>query len=240
MPRTVERYQNPVIGDEIRLRLFAYNSNNRADVSDVEKVETYIRVVETEENPDGLTLVSTLTDITHDETGLYSVSFTADSVNYKIGNYIDLWYVTVDGEDVKITNHFAVHPKLWFTSPLPLIYDFKFGMSPNRVRKGSKRYLNINVTPNVPNSDTLYQYYSNIAVIAPMEIYMEQTCGPCVPDEQDLRLVIDGEDVELREKCVGYYLLDTAELSTGIYMVWIEMDFGETIHISDKMPLEIY
>lgn len=41
MPTIKERYQNPVVGDTIRLRLFFYNSNNFADVNTIDQVAIY-------------------------------------------------------------------------------------------------------------------------------------------------------------------------------------------------------
>jgi len=34
-----ERFQNPVVGDELKLRVFAYNSNNYRNFNSVTKVE---------------------------------------------------------------------------------------------------------------------------------------------------------------------------------------------------------
>jgi hypothetical protein len=61
-----------------------------------------------------------------------------------------------------------------------------------------------------------------------------------MPQEQDLRLVIDSDDVTLREACRAYYMLDTTEMSCGIYNVWFEMEFGESLYISDKQQLQIF
>ena len=98
----------------------------------------------------------------------------------------------------------------------------------------------IDITPNVPKSSDLEKYYQNLAITSPISISIEQECGECIPVEQDLRLVVDCEVVELREKCVGYYFLDTTELDCGIYNVWFQMDFGNTVHISDKQQIQIY
>jgi hypothetical protein len=54
-----ERYQNPTVGDQINLRLFTYNSNNRRNVEEIQKVEIF--VLDSSEisatNPDGLRLI---------------------------------------------------------------------------------------------------------------------------------------------------------------------------------------
>lgn len=236
-----ERYQNPVIRDEIKLRLFSYNSNNRANVGSISKVEIYFLDPEekTETNPDGRRLVQTIEDIVQEETGLYSVTFIAESELFTIGQYVDVWNVTVGTENAKIENYFQIFPDLWFTTPIPIIYDFDFSFRPNRLRKGAKRYLAIEIIPNVPNKDQLFSYYQNLAITSPIKISISQECGECLPAEEDLRLIIDEASVELREKCAGYYFLDTTDLEVGIYNVWFKIEMGESVYISDKQPLQI-
>ena len=72
---TKERYQNPVVGDQINLRMFAYNSNNFADFADVEQVEIYYMDPEeiTADNPEGRRLVETFDGaaVTVEDTGKY-------------------------------------------------------------------------------------------------------------------------------------------------------------------------
>ena len=120
------------------------------------------------------------------------------------------------------------------------MYGFDFSFRPNKIRQGSKNYLIIDITPNVPKTSDLNRYYQNLAIVSPLKCLPEQECGECMPAEQDLRLVVDCELVELREKCVGYYYLDTTEMDCGIYNVWFQMDFGDTVHISDKQQVQIY
>ena len=59
MSKTVERYQNPSVGDSIKLRLFTYNSNNLADLLSISKVDIYYldRELVSDTNPDGRRLV---------------------------------------------------------------------------------------------------------------------------------------------------------------------------------------
>jgi len=49
--------------------------------------------------------------------------------------------------------------------------------------------------------------------------------------------------VPYREKCLGYYFLDTSEdgldMKEGIYSVYFEMLFGESTYISEKIQLQI-
>lgn len=240
-----ERFQNPVVGDELTLRVFAYNSNNYRNFNSVNKVEIYAFDDEaTTANPQGKRLVKTIdsVDVSLDDTGQYSTTFTLEEGTFVIGKYEDQWSVEVEpGEsEAIIENRFEVFPDLWFTSPTPVVYGFNFAFRPNKIRQGSKNYLIIDITPNVPKSSDLDRYYQNLAIVSPLKISIEQECGECVPVEQDLRLIVDCELVELREKCVGYYYLDTTEMDCGIYNVWFQMDFGDTVHISDKQQIQIY
>lgn len=242
---TKERFQNPVVGDDLKLRVFAYNSNNYRNFNSVTKVEIYAFDDEkTTANPTGKRLVQTIesADVTLDSTGQYSISVDLQQGTYTIGNYSDVWTVEVEtGEpEAQIENRFEVFADLWFTSPVPVVYGFDFSFRPNKIRQGSKNYLIIDITPNVPKASDLDRYYQNLAIVSPLKISIEQECGDCIPAEQDLRLVVDEELVELREKCVGYYYLDTTEMDCGIYNVWFQMDFGDTVHISDKQQIQIY
>lgn len=241
-----ERYQNPVIADVLKLRLFTYNSNSRADVESMEEVNIYFLdpTFITTENPDGRRLVATIgaDDIVHEETGHYSVEITLEKDVFTIGKYIDVWKLVVRENEAEsnIEQHWVLYPDLWFSTPMPPVYDFSFSFRPNRIRQGSKRYLLIDVTPNVPHASDLLQYYVNLITVSPIKISMEQGCVDCMPAEQDLRLVIDKEDVGFRERCVAYYFLDTSELACGIYNVWFEMEFGENTYISEKQEIEIF
>jgi hypothetical protein len=228
------------------LRLFAYNANNRTNFSEVQKVEIYFLdpTAKTAENPDGRTLVKTIgsDDVSNDDVGEYKIEFELADPLYVIGNYIDVWTVVAEElENVAtIENTFQTYPDLWFTSPTPIVYDFSFSFRPNKIRKGSKRYLVVDVTANVPRASDLERYYYNLAVVSPLKIYIEQLCGDCVPSEADLRMVVEGDDIELREKNTGYYLLDTEDLEVGMYNVWFELSLGESVYLSDKNQLQIF
>jgi hypothetical protein len=241
-----ERSQNPVVGDDVKLRLFAYNSNNRADFNQVEKVEIFFLdpAEKSATNPDGRTIVETIdgADVTAVETGQYMVTVNLDNAQYVIGNYIDVWHITVElGESgATVENLWQVYPDLWFTSPSVLVYDFNFAFRPNKIRKGSKRFIVIDIIPNVPKASDMARYYENLAIVSPLKISIEQECGNCVPAEEDLRLIVDQADVELRDKSLGYYFLDTTDLNEGVYNVWFEMVFGESTFISDKLQLQIF
>jgi hypothetical protein len=242
-----ERYQNPSCGDTIKLRLFTYNSNNRSNVQDIEKVEIffYDPNLRSSSNPEGLRLVQTITgsSIQQEDVGQYYVEVEAIDPLYTIGYYKDVWTINFEDEKCdpsKIENVFRIYADLWFTTPFPPIYDFNFNISPNKIRKGSKRYIAIQIVPNVPTGNDVLRYYENLAIVSDIKLSMEITCGDCVPAEQDLRLIIDNELISYREKGFAYYFLDTSEIDEGIYNVWFELNFGENTFISDKLPLQIY
>jgi hypothetical protein len=73
-----------------------------------------------------------------------------------------------------------------------------------------------------------------------MSIFMIQTCGNCLPDDEDERTVINGDLVTYREKCEGRYFLDTSTLSEGIYDIWFEMQFADSTYISDRNQIQLF
>lgn len=243
---TKERYQNPVTDDDVNLRLFTYNSNNLADVEDVVKVDIYYLDPNerTDANPTGKRFIETFDGsvVTLEDTGTHLLALTLESPKYVVGRYIDEWTLNVinDEELRVVNNYFDVFPQLWYTTPIPVVYDFDFHFQPNKLRKGSKQYLRIEIKPNVPNATDLQRYYENLAVVAQISISIEQACVPCLPAESDLRLIIDDEPVPYREKRFGYYQLDTEDLECGIYNVWFKLEMGSNIYLSDKMQLQIF
>jgi hypothetical protein len=240
-----QRYQNPIVGDTIQLLMMTYNSNNRVDVDGVESVTIY-RLDKTEitlDNPDGRVPIESFTgsEIEHADTGEYYLLVTATPGKYVIGTYIDSWQFRYRGDAIATQeNIWRIYPDLFFATPIPVVYDFSFRFRPNRIRKGSIRYIIIEVEPNVPNIADLKQYYLNLAVSSPLKISMERACGECMPQEQDLRLVIDRDDVPYRENCRAYYKLDTTEMDCGEYYVWFEMECGESLYLSDKQIIQIF
>jgi hypothetical protein len=247
MSAVKERYQNPTCGDTLNLRLFTYNSNNRSDVQSIQKVDIIFLdpTLKSDSNPQGARVVQTIdgSNIVQEATGQYLLQLTATSPLYTIGDYIDVWSVVFDNGDcstAQIQNHFRLYPQLWFTTPIPPIYDFGFAFRPNRVRKGTKRYLLVQVTPNVPRGTDLQPYYENLAIVSDLRVSIELACGECVPTEQDLRLLVDRAPVDYREKLYGYYFLDTTDYDPGIYNVWFELAFGENVFVSEKNQLEIF
>lgn len=242
-----ERTQNPTCGDTVNLRLFTYNSNNRRDVQSISEVKVYFvdDTLRTTHNPQGLQLIGTFpgTDVVQDGTGQYRLPVYIDPEIYKIGQYVDVWSVTFESGDcaqADISNQFQVYSNLWFTTPTPPIYDFKFDFRPNRIRKGTKRYLLIAVQPNVPRGADILPYYENLAIVSDLRVSMEIFSGECVPAEEDLRLVVDRQLVEYREKGYGYWYLDTTQYDEGIYNIWFEITMGESTYVSEKNALQIF
>jgi len=241
-----ERYQNPVVGNQVNLRLFSYNSNNFADFQEIEKVEIYFLDPEevTADNPEGRRLVETFDGaaVVAEDVGKYLLSVTLEQGKYVIGRYVDVWVVRVNSEEPagNIEQVFDVYPALWYTTPMPIVYDFSFYFQPNKFRKGSKQYLIIEIRPNVPTAGDLRKYYENLAIVSDLKISIEQRCGDCLPQESDLRLIVDKVSVDYREKRFGYYQFDTEDLECGIYDVWFQLEFGGNRYVSDKQQLQIY
>lgn len=243
-----QRYQNPVVGDTIRLRLDVYNGNNFSDVFEIQEVNVYYLdpTARSSENPDGRTLFVTIPadQVVHEDTGKYYVDLTTVAPNFVIGTYVDAWMVFFeDGENVDPTSNesvFDIYPSKWITSPVPIIYDFSFRFSPSKIVKGSNKHLRIDILPQVPQHQDLIRYYYNLAVVADVTVSISQICGNCLPQEEDLRIIVEDDPVDFREKCSAYYKLDTTDMECGIYDVWFKMQFGDNTFVSEKQQLQIY
>jgi hypothetical protein len=245
-----ERNQNPVIGDLLNLRLFTYNSNHRQPVDSVEMVEIYYLdpTSVTEDNPEGLNPVlkvdgSDVEEVADDFGGHYKIQALLDESLYVIGNYIDVWHIKFnENQSGTVTNSFRILSNLWYASDMPIVYDFSYGFRPNRIRKGERRWLTVNIIPNVPSASDLEKYYTNLSVASPVKIFIEKRCGECVPAEKDLRMVVERGEVQYRRDSEGYFFLDTDNLGMecGIYDVWFELEFGESKYLSDSLQLQIY
>ena len=243
---TKERYQNPAVGDEVNLRLFTYNSNNLADLQTISKVDVYVleRDNASADNPDGRRLVETIDGaaVTLEDTGTHLISVPLGQNEYTIGRYLDVWTVSfsTDEPDANVEQCFEIYPNLWYTTPIPIVYDFQFRFQPNKFRVGSKQYLIIEIIPNVPTASDLRQYYENLAIVSDLKISIEHKCGDCLPEEKDLRLLVDKVKVDYREKRFGFYQFDTEDLECGIYDIWFQLDFGGNRYISDRHQFQIY
>lgn len=242
-----DRYQNPTIGDTIRLKFFVLNSNMTAEVQSINAVLIYYLdpAAVTIINPSGRVLVQTIpgASILNPTQGEYYYDLYVDPVVYtKIGRYIDQWDVTFQSGDLP-ANHdqlFQIYPELWYTTPIPIVYDFSFYFQPNKMRFGEKKSIEIEIIPNVPRATDLCAYYENLAISAQLFVYISQRCGDCLPCESDLRLIVDRQPTQYREKNRGFYFIDTTQFDCGIYDIWFELDFGGNVYISDTNQFQIY
>jgi hypothetical protein len=245
-----ERNQNPVVGDSLNLRMFTYNSNHRQAVNSVDQVEIFQldSTCITEDNPEGRRLItnidsSDVEEVGDDFGGHYKINLNLEDQVFTIGKYVDVWHVKFNEmQSGTVTNEFRIISDLWYASDMPIVYDFSYGFRPNRVRKGERRWLTVDVVPNVPNANDLQRYYVNLALCSPIRIFIEKSCGECVPKEKDLRMVVENGEVEHRRDSEGYFFLDTAalDMDCGIYNVWFELEFGESKYISENLQLQIF
>lgn len=245
-----ERFQIPNCGDTIKLRLFSFNSNEKKNVFSVEKVEIiYLDENEkSEANPYGEILYKTInqSSIQNPSEGEYHIELTLDENDdgdpFLTGRYIDRWHIQFEENETctsnQINNFFEVFPSLWFTSSGPNIYDFDFKFKPNKITKGSKRYIIIEIKPITPAIDSIQQYYQSIAIAGDLKISIQKSCSNC-PEEED-ELIVEDQLIEFREQNLGYYLIDTEELEKGIYDVWFRLEHGGLVYISDRNQLSIY
>ena len=63
-----------------------------------------------------------------------------------------------------------------------------------------------------------------------------------MPNEKDLRMVVENELVTNRRGTEGSYFIDTEKLDMdlGMYNIWFEMEFGENKYISDNLQLQVF
>ncbi len=243
---TKYRYQNPVIGDTIRLGFDVYNSNNFADPTSIEKVEIWFLdpTARADDNPDGRVLFKTIDsgDVVRDSEGKYYADLALTSPQFVTGNYLDVWSVQFRSDEPsgQIDQTFGVYPDLWITSPVPIVYDFQFRFTPTRWRQGEKKFLQCEITPLVPRQSDLIRYYTNLAIAADVSVSIAIACGECVPEEEDLRVIVDNQPMEYREKGVAFYKLDTCDLDCGIYDVWAKMCFGDNVYVGEKQQIQIF
>ena len=241
-----ERFQNPVIGDTVNLRMITYNSNDFADVEEIIKIEIFFCDPEnvSKDNPEGRRLVKEFlgSEVVIDDTGQHLLAVDIEDPCFTLGRYVDVW--TINPRDTlpeqKVELFFRIYPDLWYATPTPVVYDFNFHFQPNKFRKGSKQWLIAEIIPNVPTSSDLQSYYENLAIVSDLKITIQaRDCDGCDPEE-DLRTVVDNELMQFREKRHGFFKLDTEDLDCGIYDVWFQLDFGGNRYISDRMQLQIY
>lgn len=246
MSQVKERYQNPTLNETVRLRLYFYNSNLFSDVYQIKEVNIF----RLPQNADPALIGSRLLvqtipgdQVVNDGTGRYYVDIYTEDGVYVIGRYTDVWTVNYVNDNLgtsEVSNLWQIYPNLWYSTPVPVVYDFNFVFRPSQIRKGSKQYLIIQVTPNVPKGTDLQRYYENLAILGNMLVSIEQKCGACIPQEQDLRMIACKQPVQFSEKMYGYYYLDTDCMDVGIYDIWFQLDIGENNYLSPRYQLQIY
>lgn len=248
------RYQNPVVGSTIALKLFARNSNNFANLNAIDHIDILKESCTNECAPsedkreDGrersTTLIQTIpsSQVIQRNTGIYTVDLTTSAPEYTVGRYEDVWWVQFAPNDplTPFKQEFQLNSDLWVLTGSPVVYSFDFRFTPNRIRHGSIKYLIIQIIPNVPRQTDLIRYYENLAISAILRINIEQNCGPCLPSESDLRLVVDNDLVLERDKVFSYYQIDTTDWECGIYNVWFELDFAGSVEVGQKGQLQIF
>lgn len=243
-----DRYQNPTIGDTVRLKFFVLNSNMTAEVQAINEIRIYYLdqdVCKCDPVTMGRVLVQTIpaSSVVNPTQGEYYIDLYLDPTIYtKLGRYVDEWEVVFQPGDTP-ANHdqlFQVFSELWYTTPIPIVYDFSFYFQPNKMRFGEVKSIEIEIIPNVPRATDLCAYYENLAISAQLFVFISQRCGDCLPCESDLRLVVDRQPTDYREKNRGFYKIDTRKFDCGIYDIWFELDFGTNIYISDTNQFQIY
>ncbi len=241
-----QRYQNPTVNDTIRLRLLTFNSNLPQNLNSIDEINIYYfdQFSVTADNPTGKILVDTVpgTSVVNDAPGSYYLDLDLPGPKYVIGRYSDEWSVVFEQNAplATVAKNFEIFPSLWYTSDIPIVYDFSFCFQPNRLVQGSKKWLIIEIKPDVPKASDLESYYTNLAISSEIKISIARKCDPCLPQEKDLRIVVDEETVEQREKVFGYYWLDTSEMDGGLYDVWFTLEFGGNTYVSERQQLLIW
>jgi hypothetical protein len=234
-----ERFQNPNCGDNIRLRLFSFNSNYKKNVHSIKKIDI-IRV--DEENKEYIIKTIDPIEIQNPRPGEYYIDLNLNIEEFIIGNYLDRWEIqfeeSQDCATNKVNNFFQILPSIWFTSSGPNIYDFSFKFKPNKMVLGSKKYIVIEINPITPRVEDIEKYYSNIAITSNLKINIEKNCTNCPEDEEEI--IIEDELIEFREKNLGYYLLDTQDMEEGIYNIWFKLEHGENVYVSEKNQFQIF
>lgn len=236
---TKERNQNPVCNDTLTLRLYQFNQNSPTDVTEVQKVEIYV----SDDTVDGgKRLVETITDITHDGLGQYSVTVDLTSPTYTIGDYWDVWTINYESDECPGTRtfEFEILADKWYGNSDEYIWDFYFAFRPIKFRKNERKYIVVEVTPNVPHLSDLERYYQTLATYPDLFVNIKMRCVDCMPAEEDLQVVVDHAPVTMTSSRLGKYFLDTTELACGIYDIWFELELGGNNYVSPMNQIQIY
>ena len=237
-----------VEGDTVQLGFCSFNSGLKDPAGGVTKVDIYhLGALEpTLDNPLGKSLVITITgdSIIHDSMGRYHIELPLNFPQFQIGSFQDVWSYILDpyGDTCQSVFEFIISNNLWFTDTQPLVHDFNFKFRPNRVTKGSRKYIEVIVEPNLPHTSEKRRFYENVISCGELSISIKKICSDCLPQEEDLKLVVDNEIITERAGNRGWYFLDTTndDLDCGIYDVVFVFNLGESTFISEAEPLQVY
>lgn len=239
------RNQNPVIGDTVRLPLNVYNSNAPASVFAINQVEIFLLdpAVATPTNPYGRVLVETIpgASVVNPAIGEYYIDLFLDPGTYtQDGRYIDDWQVVFENGDpaCQIENLFRIYPDLWYTTPLPVVYDFSFAFQPNRMRCGEIKPICIEITPNVPRATDLENYYLDLAIVGQLNVSIAEHCNPCNMCYENL--IVDAEPTTIEDSNRAFYRIDTNDFDCGLYDIWFTLEFGGNTYVSPRSQFLIY
>ena len=234
-----ERNQNPVCNDTVVLRLYQFNENAPAAVNEVQKVEIYVA----DDTVDGgYRLVETITDVTVDDVGQYSVTVSLTSPTYTIGDYKDVWTISYEADQCPGTRtfEFEILADKWYANSDQYLWDFYFSFRPIKFRKNERKYVVVEVTPNVPHLSDLQRYYETLQTYPDLFVTIQMRCVECMPAEEDLQVVVDRATVTMTSSRLGKYFLDTTELACGIYDIWFELELGGNLYMSPKNQIQIF
>lgn len=234
-----ERNQNPVCNDSVVLRLYQFNENAPADVNEIQKVDIYV-LDHTAEG--GRRLVETITDISVDGLGQYSVTVDLESPTYTIGQYCDVWTISYTADQCPGTRtfEFEILADKWYANSEQYIWDFYFAFRPIKFRKNERKYIVVEVTPNVPHLSDLHRYYETLQTYPDLFVNVKMRCVECMPPEEDLQMVIEHARVAMTSSRLGQYFFDTTELACGIYDIWFELELGGNNYVSPMNQIQIF
>lgn len=253
-----ERRENPVIGDTINLRVFTYSSNSRADIYQMDSVNIYYLDKEqaTEANPEGRVHITSIpaNQIFHPSQGEYQVVLKTNPVDYRVGTYIDRWEGLFEIDDSRpgvIENYFNIYRDLWYTSPIPLVYEIGFVYSPTKILSGSKKYIRTDIEIYTRDKSIVEQYYYYLRGLQSIQFRLTLDEGPDYdPVVSENNIIQDWAPMSFAEDRTAYFLLDTSidprpsrsgrPLPLGIYLIQFKAALGETVHLSPKFRLQIY
>ncbi len=253
-----ERYQNPIVGDTVRLKSFIYNSNVKDNVSSISSIDVFFLDPDriSPSNPDGRILMASFSSaqVSNPSIGEYYVDLVTNGSDFRVGSYIDRWNIVFESTDQNpgvIENKFNLYRDLWYVSPEPIIYELGFDYEPHKIFRLSKKYIRVDIEVYAPDEDIKANYYYYLLTLSQIYVRIVQDEGDGYdPVDTSKNVLYDWSLVHYRETTRGYYLLDTTvdprpwrlnqPWGLGIYLVQFKANLGETIQLSPQFRLQIY